>query len=558
MQNNTTQKHISPITLKTNVIIAAKKNTFMKFFLPSFLALVLSAQTTIAQNYPAKDWHLQRAEDNKKAAGIGALRAYDLLKNREAKPIIVAILDSGIDTTHEDLKAALWVNEDEIPNNGIDDDGNGFVDDVHGWNFLGGAKGTINYENLEVVRIYRNLNNKQLAGQELSTSETALFNECKKEYIAQKKKADAGLKRAQELVKSYLISDSILTLFFGTSAYSFEDVKNAKFDTEPHKSVKQFWTSVFRENFGPQDLLQYLQGKEVAALYNYNADYNPRIIVGDELENWADSIYGNNDLMGLEPSHGTHVAGIVGALRNNNLGGDGIAPNVKIMVIRVVPKGDEQDKDVANGILYAVRNGAQIINMSFGKSYATHPEWINKAIAAAEAKGVLLIHAAGNDAANKDSVLNYPKNPRGTESPFWFEVASHTNVVGKNYPSSFSNYGQNTIDIFAPGSAIYAPVPTTNVYDYKSGTSMAAPVVTGAIAFLLSYFPEVKPQDLKGILLNTANDFSKLKVLQPHKGKGSAPKVKFKTLSTGGKSLNLERAVQLLLVEEEFSLKAVE
>jgi len=502
-----------------------------------------------AQIYPAKDWHLKSVEDDEKTAGIAANRAYELVKNREAKPVIIAILDSGIDTTHEDLKAALWVNEDEIPDNGIDDDGNGFIDDIHGWNFLGGDSATVNYENLEVVRLYRSLKNKRSLGETLSEEEVDLLAKYKQETIREQQKAKQQYENAMQLVEFYSFSDATMQQYFGKSRYTLAEVKSAMPETDIEEAAIDFLTTVFKDTIDASELIDYAAEKTIRYKYNTNIDYNPRNIVGDDPANRSDSIYGNNDLMGLESSHGTHVAGIAAAIRNNGIGIDGVAPNVKIMVVRTVPLGDEYDKDVANAILYAVRNGAQVINMSFGKNYSPNREFVSRAIAVAESKGVIMVHGAGNDAANKDVVLNYPKNERGKESPFWFEIGSHTNELGKTYPSDFSNYGENTIDLFAPGTDIYSTIPVTNTYAFKSGTSMAAPVVTGAIGFLLSYFPELQTADIKKILEDTANDYSELKVYMPFIGADNGSKAKFKTLCAGGKSLNLEATTKLLLNE---------
>lgn len=518
----------------------------MKFFF-LFFSVVFCAQFSFSQEKPAKDWHLKSVKDDKKTAGIAANEAYDLVKDREAKPVIIAILDSGIDTTHEDLKAALWVNEEEIPGNGIDDDGNGFIDDINGWNFLGGDTATVSYENLEVVRLYRQLKNKRSQNETLSAEEVDLLAKYKQETLILQKKAKAEYDNVMQTLEFYSYADDIMREYFGKSDYTLAEVRAAKPSTDKEEMAIAFLSMVFDDEIDFPGLLSYAERKSIRYKYNTNLDYNPRGIIGDDPTNWNDSIYGNNDLMGLESSHGTHVAGIAAAIRNNGVGVNGIAPNAKIMVVRVVPIGDEYDKDVANAILYAVRNGAQVINMSFGKNYSPNREFVSRAIAIAESKGVIMIHGAGNDAANKDVVLNYPKNDRGVESPFWFEIGSHTNELGKSYPSDFSNYGENTIDLFAPGTNIYSSIPTGNMYGYMSGTSMAAPVVTGAIGFLLSYFPELNAADVKSVLSSSANNFSKLKVYMPFEGKGHGEKVRFKTLCTGGKSLNLENAVIELL-----------
>jgi len=495
--------------------------------------------------------------ENKNTAGIAANQAYTLVEGRQAKPVIVAILDSGIDTLHEDLAANLWGNEDEIPNNGIDDDKNGFIDDVHGWNFLGGDTATVQYENMELVRVYRSLEAKRWKGEELTPEEKTMYEKAKKEYFERKKEAEAEHKQVKDFFDAYVTAHAVVANMVGKADYTIDDVSRLKPENERQQRSIGMLLYMNSVNLTPEGLKEHYTHTEVVLKYHLNTEYNGRIAVGDDPNSWSDSIYGNNDIMGGDPSHGTHVAGIVGAIRNNNVGTDGIAPNVKIMVLRCVPDGDEYDKDVANAILYAVRNGAQVINMSFGKYYSPHSEWVTNALAVAESKGVIVVHAAGNDGRNNDSTEHYPVIKSGAEGLLYFEIGAHKNTTKKKgYVAPFSNYGPQTVDLFAPGYDIYAPVPGGNTYDYNSGTSMAAPVVTGAIAFLLSYFPDVPPAQIKTVLTQNGNDYAKLQVYKPVDGEGKAEKVRFDALCIKGKTLNLEKATAVLLAEIPITAKA--
>ncbi len=208
--------------------------------------------------------------------------------------------------------------------------------------------------------------------------------------------------------------------------------------------------------------------------------------------------------MGPGPMHGTHVTGIIAAQRNNGLGIDGVADKVRIMTLRVIPDGDEYDKDVALAIIYAVDQGAKVINMSFGKSFSPEKKWVDSAIKYAELKDVLLVHASGNEAENMDEKENYP-SPLLTQ---WHSKANNFITVGassdgsieKSIAADFSNYGQEMVDVFAPGVKIYSTLPGGNKYGNLSGTSMASPVVAGLAALLRSYYPELSAPEIKKII----------------------------------------------------------
>lgn len=275
--------------------------------------------------------------------------------------------------------------------------------------------------------------------------------------------------------------------------------------------------------------------------YGYNENFDSREIVGDNINNSQERNYGNNDVEGPDPDHGTHVAGIIAADRKNNLGIKGIADNVKIMVVRAVPNGDERDKDVANAIIYAVDNGAKIINMSFGKSFSPQKEAVDKAVRYAEQKGVLLVHAAGNDSEDIDVNKNYPSKfyLDGKEAKNWIEVGASSAGSDEDLVGSFSNYGRKMVSLFAPGVEIYSTVPD-NKYKNNDGTSMASPATAGVAALLMSYFPELTALQVKDILMKSSRKFDNLKVQKPGGGK-----VDFNQLSASGGLVNAYEAVKM-------------
>jgi subtilisin family serine protease len=276
--------------------------------------------------------------------------------------------------------------------------------------------------------------------------------------------------------------------------------------------------------------------------YNYNENFEPRSIVGDDYSNQTEKIYGNNDVIGPDSSHGTHVAGSIAANRDNNIGIKGVATNVKIMAIRVVPNGDERDKDVANAIRYAVDNGARIINMSFGKSYSPHKKVVDEAVRHAQKNGVLLVHAAGNSNQNNDTAPNFPnRKDLANKSEFsnWLEIGASGFEKGLNLPAEFSNYGKKSVDLFAPGVDILSTTPD-NKYDTYSGTSMASPSTAGALALALSYNPSLNAEELRALILDTSRRYPKLQVNLP----GTETPVLFSSLSLTGTIVDVYEAVK--------------
>lgn len=509
-------------------------------------------------------WHLGDKTDS--TAGISVERTYrELLNGRKPTPVIVAVIDGGIDTTHEDLRRVLWVNPKEIAGNGKDDDKNGYIDDIHGWNFIGGKDGrNVTYETAEVTRLYA-LYKPKYEGKDRK----ALKPDQQKEYdLYQKTKTEVEKSQAQYKAQYQGISQ-----FYTQYTTAVDNLKKAlnvtKLDTMTLRkaadtlrdaSLKRPVTGILRllRQQGAADTDVVMNELEKAneqlksrAEYSYNPEFDSRAIVGDNPNDLNQRDYGNADIAGSRPDHGTHVSGIIGADRTNNLGVMGIADAVQIMGVRAVPDGDERDKDVANAIRYAVDNGAQIINMSFGKGYSPQRIAVEEAERYALAKGVLLVQAAGNDGSNIDTAANYP-SPRymdGTSIPNVITVGASARQNNADLVAGFSNYGKKTVDVFAPGKDIYSTVPGSK-YESNSGTSMASPVVTGVAAVLKSYFPKLTYADIKRIILQSATPYT-TKVLRPE----SDVSVDFASLSKTGGVINLYEAVKLALAQEATSGK---
>lgn len=509
---------------------------------------------------PPRGWH-HLDEEQSGFRGVSSERAYRTILEGKSpeKKVVVAVIDGGVDSDHEDLKDVMWVNEDEVPGNGKDDDGNGYVDDIHGWNFIGGSDGeNVNHDTFELTRIYR-----QLHEQFGNVDTTSLSAEEKNQYARYKEIRSVYEEKIHELYQQYnniesLVSskeqaEQILSEHFGSSSYDYEDIKNLEPANQELSFAKNVMSYVMENNIDSTLIADQKKQIYEFAKYGYNPDFNPRGIVEDNYEDKTERIYGNNDVAGPDPSHGTHVAGIIAAERDNEIGVDGISSNTRIMAIRAVPNGDERDKDVANAIRYAVDNGADIINMSFGKGYSPHKEIVDRAIRYAEEHGVLMVHGAGNDAKNTDDSSSYPTDtysemPGDSAATLWLSVGATSWKPDEEFIAVFSNYGDETVDLFAPGVDIYSTMPG-NEYEFQEGTSMAAPVVSGTAALIMAYYPELSPHQVRQIILDNSIKYASQEVNLPNEGfQTESQKIPFPQLSASDGVVNVYHA--LLAAEE--------
>ncbi|MES2830156.1 MAG: S8 family serine peptidase [Bacteroidota bacterium] len=451
----------------------------MKKHFTILLAIFSITVAVHAQPNNLIDWHNKDLNADK-VFGISTIKAYDLLKGKTSKPVIVAVIDAGIDTLHEDLKSILWIN----PKKKKGDNGS------YGWSYIGSKKGNVQYDNMELTRQVRQYQQKD------TTKLTAIDF---KVYLQKKAELDKQL----SLYKKML--------------YGLESMKNV-----------------------PEGMITMIAPLKTAVNYHLNLAYDPRAeLVGDDYFDSKERNYGSPDNNGPDPMHGTHVAGIIAASRNNGIGMDGIADNVKIMAIRAVPDGDERDKDIANAIRYATDHGAKVINMSFGKYYTHDKRIVDKAVKYALKKDVLLIAAAGNDNKNIDSSVHYPNRNYvdGGQAGAWIVVGASSSVNDANLKAGFSNYGKTTVDVFAPGVKIYSSVPGSK-YEYQDGTSMASPVVAGLAAMIRGYYPKLTALQVKEIILKSVVKVDHLVTL-------NKKDVPFTDLCSTGGIVNALRALQL-------------
>ncbi|MGW9684532.1 S8 family peptidase [Flagellimonas sp. 2504JD1-5] len=431
--------------------------------------------------------------------GMSVDKAYrEIIKNRRGNTVVVAVVDSGMDLEHEDLDDVLWVNKGEKPNNGKDDDGNGYVDDIHGYNFLGEAYN----EQLEYVRMLRlnigDASERAKARIKLDSEyPKALQNKQQYEQIYQ------VVKNADEAVKKEL----------GKSSYTKKELMGIEAKSEQMKQNIAVLNQMF--SYGDdipsvmEELSEGITYFTEQVNYNLNKDFDGRTPVGDNPYDLTDKSYGNGNPKNRvdTESHGTHVAGIIAAERNNGKGVNGVAKNVKLMSVRAVPNGDEYDKDIAMAIRYAADNGAKIINCSFGKSFSPNAQWVYDAIKYAASRDVLIVHAAGNDGNDLDNAENpnFPNDHKYGGGEFAnnvITVGALTSSYGSKMVASFSNYGKQNVDVFAPGDGIYSTLPN-NEYDFQGGTSMAAPAVAGVAALIRSYYPQLSASQVKQIIIES-------------------------------------------------------
>ena len=488
--------------------------------------------TPLAEN-DLKRWsHLDLVKDT--VPGMSVDKAYaELLKGKKSSTVIVGIVDSGVDIRHEDLQGQIWVNPKEIAGNGKDDDNNGYIDDINGWNFLGDS----NDEQLEMTRIVA------------KGPGTAEYDKAKAELDQE----IAGIMQTKQQIDMIVAADKAIKEHLKKDNFTLEDVKAMETEDPTLSQYKAMFTQIL-SNTSKEDFDARIQrGVDYVydqLNYNLNVDFDGRKVVGDNVEDLTDTKYGNNNVIGPDPEdakHGTHVAGIVAQVRGNGKGGDGVAKDVKIMAIRAVPNGDEYDKDIALGIRYAVDNGAKVINGSFGKYYSPNKEWVQDALKYAAEKDVLVIFAAGNDSKDLDVVNKYPSDSYDGAP----EISNNVIIVGalnveygSNMVAPFSNYGKKNVDVFAPGMKIYATTPN-QTYEYLQGTSMASPNVAGVAALIRSYYPKLTAAQVKQIIMDSG-----LALKNDVKVGEDQHKANFSEVSKTGKIVN---AYNALIMAEQMS-----
>lgn len=526
--------------------------TALAFALALALAGAARAQRAPAEpaaaTSPDNWWLLDPVKDH--VPGIGAERAFtELLAGRKPqRSVVVAIIDSGIDTTHADLHAFLWTNPKETP--GSDGDGDGLTGDVRGWDYIGGAGGRdVGQDTYELTRQYAALRARfQSANPDTTSAQGKADYQryLKLKSEVENKRAAASAEQAQldQMVPAVQRALGILRQALAPESLTIEHVEKLQSPRTDVAMARIAYLRLAEAGISPDEVERGLDEAKNDLAYHLNPDFDPRPIVGDNYGDVTQRSYGNTDVVGPDPMHGTHVAGIVlGVPGNRELLADG-TPAVRIMTIRVVPDGDERDKDVANGIRYAVDHGANVISMSFGKDISPYKGAVDDAVKYADAHGVLLVHAAGNDAQDLDNAPDFPNRyfAAGGQAADWLEIGASSWRGGEQLPASFSNYSKSKVDLFAPGVDIYSTLPE-NKHGRLSGTSMATPVVSGVAAMLMAYFPSLTAAQVRQLLLTTATSYADQSVARPGEG-GNGGSVKFGELSATGGVVSAYNAVK--------------
>ncbi len=548
------------------LFLASCASTQKVLSLPNFDAPIkITPKQSVLSEEEEKFWsHADLTKDS--IAGMSLEKAYQFLEGKKPTSVIVAIADSGVDIEHEDLKDVLWMNTKEIKGNNIDDDKNGYIDDIYGWNFLGNASGKmINADQLEITRLVKKRREKfgDKKSEEIAENDTYEFESYQRlnqEYMLTISQKEFEIQEMQQTISNLERVKQVFTdvkKLVGKEKLRLSDLDSLKPTSLMMISQIEAIKKILENGSNEDDLLEYYQKvadytKELKkAIKGYDLDLNVRETLGDDLYDINDKFYGNNNVIGdkdLE-KHGTHVAGIVAASRINNKGAKGVANTVKTMTVRIVPDGDEHDKDVALGIRYAVDNGAKIINTSFGKRFSPNKEWVFDAIEYAAKKDVLIVNAAGNDGKDIDIRETYPNDSKDLKTEFAdnvITIGASGLYYNEELVASFSNYGKINVDIFAPGVDIYSTVPK-NEYEPLSGTSMAAPSTSGVAALIRAYYPALTAKQVKYILMNSGVKID-FKVIKPGSQTGENPEgelVPFADLSVSGRIVNAYNALQL-------------
>ena len=533
-------KPLCVATVVISVITSCKSITTIPVPTGTNNAVVLPPKKSPLTESQKQTWtHADLAKDT--IPGISTRKAFTFLSGKKGVEVVVGVIDSGVDVLHEDLKPNAWINKKEIPNNGKDDDKNGYVDDVNGWNFLG----PIYKENAESERI---LKNPKLVNERI-------YKKIKEEHDKKVKGAETNKMRFTQMLRAVEFADQTIATHLKKKAYSQKEV--AAITTSDPKLKQSVNIAKQMFGFGLSSLTQAVteinkeikKASDLLSGDNLKTDYRKQL--GDNAQNYDTKFYGNHKVghSKKDELHGTHVSGIIGAKRNNNIGINGVATNVKIMAIRAVPDGDEYDKDVALAIRYAVDNGAKVINTSFGKGYSPNKKWVFDAIRYAAEKDVLIVNAAGNDAKDIDVEKTYPNDSEDLKT----EISDNVIVIGamtynynENLPASFTNYGKVNVDAFAPGYQIYSTFPE-NEYQYLNGTSMAAPATAGVAALIRSYYPKLSASQVKHIIMNSGTKIN-LDVIKPGSVSRANPKgikVPFSDLSVSGRVVNAYNALKM-------------
>ncbi|WP_417784906.1 S8 family serine peptidase [Tenacibaculum sp.] len=512
---------------------------------PLFLSKKSPLEKGELKNWDFKDIELDTL------SGISLNRAYDsLLTNKKGKKVVVAVIDMVVDVNHKGIKNFLWWNKNETTNNNIDDDKNGYIDDINGWNFLsnnhGGNNEFVNYEYTRLIRKFKPyFEGKDSTGLPIKDSlNYIVYQRAKKKYNQRQKYAKEEVDYINMVIKGKTQAEDELRKYFKDKEYTIKDLDSVKKlypDNKVLQKMANRKSNFIKWDYTDEYVADYKLKTEERLKKLLNLNHNDRSIQGDNPEDLKDIKYGSPLFSKVNTKlldHGTKMAGIIVNV--------GQKEEIKIMPLAISAYGDEHDKDIALAIRYAVDNGANVVNMSFAKEFSLHPEWVLEAIKYAEQKNVLIVSGAANDGENIDGKENawFP-NDHGyfdyTEvSDNFLKVGSSGIYLDEKLKSSFSNYGKGEVDLFAPGEYIYTTTPN-NEFDFIQGTSASTAITSGVAALIYSYYPSLTASQIKHILMDSGLEYT-FEVSTPTK-EDKNKTTPFNQLSKSGKVLNAYNAL---------------
>ena len=399
------------------------------------------------------------------------------MKNKKGATVIVAVIDSGIDTAQEDLSSVLWTD----PENGS-----------HGRNYIAVEKGK-----------------EDFIGMLANTKDEREYRKTLEDYNLHVNRLETFMGQLRESKK--ILEKKIKNI--GKERPSASDLKQYQPRNEDEQRIIDLVMDrlPWYQGFGR---LRFYEVDHLLNLGQYHLEHglNKEPLFEDST-GIAINADVSDDASGLVadpvvPSgHGTHASGIIAAMRNNARGINGIADHARIMMLKLFSNIREmRDEDLATALRFAVDHGAQVISMSFGKTFSLHKEAVDKAVRYAMSRNVLIVHSAGNNGMDLDvdsnSFFPSPKYLDGSIAPAWITVGASGYRDDSTLAAPFSNYGHKTVDVFAPGVQITSTSPHSRSASWD-GTSWAGPVVAGLAALIWSYYPLLTAVQVKEIIMRT-------------------------------------------------------
>ncbi|MDR3189265.1 MAG: S8 family serine peptidase [Prevotellaceae bacterium] len=536
-----------------------------------------------AQGSAPEEWQ-HKSPETDSLYGAGINNAYRLLNGRKpAKTVTVALVGYGMDVEQEDLSGAIWTNPNEKPN-GKDDDGNGYIDDLHGWNFLGTPdRKSLNRLSRVGDREFFRLKDKYAhyiyAQGKCYTLDT--LTQQVVEIAPPANRAEFDYFRNVVLPEAP-IGGSFMGVLFAKMVVAF--VHNADRELRQKYPDKTLTKRDFEATYdvqSPDTLLSVLTGSVHLLFMSAGSDswdavlkfadteyvqhqqrgyerhlrntfLGERRYIGDNPYDITDKRYGNNNLAAANAGQGVALAGVIGGRRNNGIGVNGVAERVKIMSLRVDADfyGEPYMKDVANAIRYAADKGADVIQL--GKTNAIYPQpwskWVDEALRYAEEKGALVVIPMMDLSYSLDDKPFYPtRRVNGGELSNVITVAASD---ANGNPYSTVNFSSKELDIFAPGVEIKSISSKEEKYSIQSGSELAAAMVSGVAALIKGYYPKITPAELRALLMNTVTPRSEAEVAKSFvmytngvQGRRVKDVFMFKDLCVSGGILNAEKAL---------------